>query len=56
MPVTIREITTEVTLEAEPREERPAEAERAAPEELEERVVRKATERVLARLRIEWER
>ena len=56
MPVTIREITTEVVLEPDPAEERRAGA--LAPEaeaDLVERVARAAYERVLEHLRREWE-
>jgi hypothetical protein len=58
MPVTIREITSEVVLAPE-RGEQPGES--GAPrtegrEELLESLVRQATERVLERLRLEWER
>lgn len=55
MPVTIREITTEVVLEPDPADERRAGA--LAPEaeaELVERVARAAYERVLEHLRREW--
>ena len=57
MPVTIGEITSEVVLAL----ERPEQAEAAdlrpqVREELLEALVRQATEQVLARLRLEWER
>lgn len=57
MPVTIKEITSEVVLVT----DRPAQAEAEdvrpqAREELLEALVRLATEQVLARLRLEWER
>jgi hypothetical protein len=57
MPVTIREITTEVVLTPEAGAggaggERPP----AGEDELVDRVVRRALERVLERLRLEWER
>jgi hypothetical protein len=58
MPVTIREITSEVVLTPEAGE-RPAEDVDVRPqarEELLESLVRQATERVLERLRLEWER
>ncbi|HEY6052933.1 MAG TPA: hypothetical protein VIU86_03315 [Gaiellaceae bacterium] len=59
MPVTIREITSEVVLARDAEGaggggagERPA----AGEDELVDRVVRRALERVLERLRLEWER
>jgi Family of unknown function (DUF5908) len=58
MPVTIREITSEVVLAPESGEQ-PAESADLRPEareELLESLVRQATERVLERLRLEWER
>ena len=57
MPVTIREITSEVVLTPNAGE-RPAESADLRPEgreELLESLVRQATERVLERLRLEWE-
>ena len=57
MPVTIKEITSEVVLA--PEREANAEATDLRPEareELLEALVRQATERVIARLRLEWER
>ncbi len=55
MPVTIREVTTEVVLE--PDASAPAAAAGTAPDEeaLVERVARAATERVLEHLRRAWE-
>jgi Family of unknown function (DUF5908) len=56
VPVTIRELVTEVVLA----EEAPAsEGQAPAPageDEMVERVVRRALERVIERLRMEWER
>lgn len=58
MPVTIREITSEVVLAAEPRERaaEPADLRPEAREELLDALVTQATERVIERLRLEWER
>lgn len=57
MPVQIREITTEVVLAAEPGVQPGAgEPVAAGEDELVERVVRRALERVVERLRLEWER
>jgi hypothetical protein len=57
MPVTIREITSEVVLGAEAGAAPGAgEPVPAGEDELVERVVRRALERVLERLRLEWER
>jgi hypothetical protein len=56
MPVTIREITSEVVLAGEGRtadEEGPAG--QGAEDQLVERVVRRALDRVVERLRMEWE-
>jgi hypothetical protein len=57
MPVTIKEITSEVVLAPE-REQTAQDADLRpqAREELLEALVRQATERVIARLRLEWER
>lgn len=57
MPVTIKQITSEVVLAP----ERPERAEAAdlrpqVRDELLEALVRQATDQVLARLRLEWER
>jgi len=56
MPVTIKEITSEVVLAPERDESAAATDLRPqAREELLEALVRQATERVIARLRLEWE-
>lgn len=57
MPVTIREITSEVVLAPERGEGRgeTADLRPEGREELLESLVRQATERVLERLRLEWE-
>lgn len=57
MPVTIKEITSEVVLVPDRPEQGQAEDVRPqAREELVQGIVRQATEQVLARLRLEWER
>ncbi len=57
MPVTIKEITSEVVLVPERSEQaEAADLRPQARQELLEALVRQATEQVLARLRIEWER
>jgi hypothetical protein len=57
VPVTIREITSEIVVggEATPPGAAGPEGGRPGEEELVERVVRRALERVLERLRLEWE-
>jgi hypothetical protein len=56
MPVTIREITSEVVLDANPGAQHASgEPPPAGEDDLVERVVRRALERVLERLRLEWE-
>lgn len=56
MPVTIREVTTEVVLEPDPATQGEGAAPAATGEEaLVERVTRAATERVLEHLRRAWE-
>lgn len=57
MAVVIREIVSEVTVGEEPAEQPAAAAAGGAMgEDEEERIVRRATERVLEHLRREWER
>ncbi len=56
MPVTIREIITNVTLEPKEQEARGREELTEADEAALERVVHVTVERVMARLRLEWER
>lgn len=57
MPVTIKEITSEVVLVPDRPEQGQVEDVRPqAREELVQGIVRQATEQVLARLRLEWER
>lgn len=58
MPVTIREITSEVVLAAEPRKgaAESADLRPEAREELLDALVTQAAERVIERLRLEWDR
>jgi hypothetical protein len=57
VPVTIGEITSEVVLAPErPEQAAAADLRPQVREELLEALVRQATEQVLARLRLEWER
>ena len=56
MPVTIRELTSEVVLAEEPAAAPGSDPPAAGEDELVERVVRRALERVVERLRLEWER
>ena len=56
MPIVIREVTSEIALEPEVSEAGATPEPTGGPdEELLERLVRRATERVLERLRLEWE-
>jgi hypothetical protein len=56
VPVTIGEITSEVVLSRAAAEPPPEGGTRTEPDELVDQVVRRALERVLERLRLEWER
>jgi hypothetical protein len=56
MPVTIGEITTEVVLSRAAAEPPPEGGSAGTPDELADVVVRRALERVLEHLRLEWER
>lgn len=56
MPITIREITSEVVLGPEPGTEPGSEPQLSENEEVIDGVVRRAVERVLAHLRLEWDR